>query len=81
MHKIINFRNQNKKEMEHQDIVESILKTVKSEVSVFVGEESSIQCPIEYESRVIEIARKFSQGLILGTQGKLPKSRNAKKKF
>ena len=66
--------------MENQQLVNSILETVKSEITSFVEEESSIQCPIEYEKRVIEIARKFSQGLILGTQGKLPKSRNSKKK-
>ena len=66
--------------MEKQQIVDSILETVRSEVLDFVEHESSITCPIEYELRVIEIARTMAKNLILGSQGSLPRSRNSKKK-
>ncbi len=67
--------------MENKQIVESILETVKEEIAQFVEHESEIKCPVAYETRVWEIARTISKNLILGTQGKLPKSRNLKKKF
>jgi len=66
--------------METNQIVDSILETVRDEMTTFVDQESSIKCPIEYETRVIEIARLMSLRLIQGAQGKLPKSRNGKKK-
>ena len=67
--------------MENQILIDSILETVKAEITDFVEQESSITCPIEYEKRLIEIGRKTTLNLLLGTQGKLPGSRNAKKKF
>ena len=63
-----------------EQVVDSILETVREELSVFVEQESQINCPIEYEMRVSKIAQIFAQNLIIGAQGKLPKSRNAKKK-
>ena len=66
--------------METNELVESILKTVKLEMSEFIELESDIQCPIEYETRVAAIARTLAKNLIIGAQGKLPKSRNGKKK-
>ena len=60
--------------METNKIVDSILETVKEEITLFVEQESSINCPIEYETRVINIARMMSQRLIQGAQGKVPKS-------
>ena len=67
--------------METKQLVDSILETVRAEISEFVEQESTIQCPIEYELRLLEIARNLAKNLLLGTQGDLPKSRNAKKKF
>lgn len=66
--------------METNQIVDSILETVRLEMMEFVEEESSIKCPIEYELKVLEIARTLARNLVLGTQGVVPKSRNAKKK-
>ena len=66
--------------MDTKQLVDSILETVRTEITEFVEQESSIQCAVEYEMRVIEIGRTISKNLILGTQGNLPKSRNAKKK-
>ena len=67
--------------METKQLVDSILETVRAEMTQFIEQESDIKCPIEYETRVLEIARTMSRNLILGSQGKLPKSRNSKKKF
>ena len=66
--------------METKQIVDSILENVRAEITQFVEKEPTIQCPIEYELRVLELARIFSRKLILETQGKIPKSRNSKKK-
>lgn len=66
--------------METKKLVDSILETVRAEMSVFIEQESTIKCPIEYEMRVMKIARLMSKNLIVGAQGKLPKSRNCKKK-
>lgn len=80
MHKILIFKHQKKNKMENQKLVDSILETVKVEITQFVEQESKIKCPVEYEVRVLEIGRTVSRNLILAAQGKLPKSRNSKKK-
>ena len=67
--------------METNQIVDSILETVRHEMVAFVDEESTIKCPIEYELKVLEIARTLARNLVLGTQRGEPKSRNSKKKF
>lgn len=66
--------------METKQLVDTILETVRAEMTAFIDHESKIKCPVEYETRVIEIARTLSRSLIQGSQGKLPKSRNGKKK-
>ena len=66
--------------MEKEQIVENILASLRSEVSAFVSEESDITDSIEYEERVLAISRKLARTLITQTKGKLPKSRNSKKK-
>ena len=67
--------------METKILVDSILETVRAEISEFVEQESAIKCPIEYETPLLAIARNVAKNLLLGTQGQLPKSRNSKKKF
>ena len=66
--------------METKQLVDAILETVRAEMTTFIEEESDIKCPVEYETRVIEIARTMSRNLIAVSQGTLPKSRNGKKK-
>jgi hypothetical protein len=66
--------------METKQIVDSILENVRAEITAFVENEPKIQCPVEYELKVIEIAKLFSKNLILTSQGKIPGSRNLKKK-
>lgn len=60
--------------------VDSILRSIRAEVDEFVSREQSITCPIEYEKQVLSIAMNFGRNLIQGSQGKLPSSRNLKKK-
>ena len=66
--------------MKDKQIVESILDTLREEVEEFVKKESEITDPIEYEEKVLALSRKFAKELIGQSQGKLPKSRNSKKK-
>lgn len=66
--------------METKQIVDSILENVRAEITQFVEKEPTIKCPIEYELKVLELARIFSRTLVLESQGELPKSRNFKKK-
>ena len=80
MHKNRILRYPKQIKMETKQLVDSILETVRAEMSSFIEQESEIKCPVEYETRVIEIARILSKNMILGSQGKLPKSRNGKKK-
>lgn len=65
--------------MKNKEIVDSILESMRAEVSQFVEDESKITSALEYEDRVVELSRKFASGVITGTQGKMPRSRNLKK--
>lgn len=67
--------------METKQVVESILETVRKEVTNFVETECQITSSIEYEEKVLEICRQFGRGLIEQSMGKMPKSRNSKKKY
>lgn len=62
-----------------KEIVDSILESMREELTQFVDEESQITSSLEYEERVLELSRKFAAGLITKSQGKMPKSRNSKK--
>ena len=66
--------------METKQIVTSILRTIEQELTDFINEQSQIDCPIEYEKRVISLARSYGQKVLQGSSGELPKSRNGKKK-
>ena len=67
--------------MKDKQLVESILDAIREEVEEFVKKESEITDPIEYEEKVLALSRKFAKELIGQSQGKLPKSRNSKKKY
>jgi hypothetical protein len=62
--------------METNQTVDFILEAVRAEISQFVEQEGDIKCPIEYEIRLLDIARSFAKTLLTETQGQLPKSRN-----
>jgi len=65
--------------MKSKEIVESILESMREEVTQFVEQESQITSSLEYEERVLELSKKFAADLIVKSQGKIPKSRNLKK--
>jgi hypothetical protein len=67
--------------MKNRVKIDRIIDSLRLEVSQFVEEESQITDAIEYEERVVELSKKFARNLTLHTQGKMPKSRNSKKKF
>ena len=66
--------------MEKKEIVDSILESMRLEVTEFVDKESKIKSSVEYEEEVLRISREFAHRLISKSMGKMPKSRNAKKK-
>ncbi len=63
-----------------KQLTDSILETVRQEVSEFLEVESKITSSVEYEEKVLSIAHKFARELIVKSAGNLPKSRNSKKK-
>jgi hypothetical protein len=65
--------------METKQIVDSILETVRAEVSDFVETHEQITSSTEYEERLLEIGKLFALGLLTKSIGTLPKSRNSKK--
>ena len=67
--------------MKDKQITELILDAMRKEVEEFIHKESEITDPVEYEEKVLALSRKFAKELIGKSQGKLPKSRNSKKKY
>jgi len=65
--------------MQTEEIVDSILSSLREEVRQFLEEESQITSSLAYEERVAELSKKFALDLIAKSQGQLPKSRNSKK--
>jgi hypothetical protein len=61
-------------------ILDSILRSCRTELITFLDQESSIKCPVEYELKLIEMSRNFARTVINESQGKIPKSRNKKKR-
>jgi len=66
--------------MENKELVNAIFESVRSELTDFVSEQSSITSSLEYEERVLALSRQFAQQVISQSMGKMPKSRNSKKK-
>jgi len=62
------------------ELTDEILESMGAEVDEFFATHEQIPTSIEYEEKVLEIARKFAANLISGGAGQLPKDRNAKKK-
>jgi len=61
-------------------LTDEVLEAMREEVNHFFATHEGITSSIEYEEKVLDIARKFAAGLISSGSGKLPKDRNAKKK-
>lgn len=67
--------------MNEKQLTDLILESMREEVSEFVKTHGEITSSTEYEERVLALSRKFARGLIGHSAGKLPKSRNSKKKY
>lgn len=65
--------------MKNKEIVDSILESIRSELSEFVDQQGEISSSLEYEERVLALSRKFANDVISKSQGKVPTSRNSKK--
>ncbi len=65
--------------MASKEIVDSILESIRDEVSEFVEKESKITSSLEYEEEVLRLSREFALKLISKGGQDLPKSRNSKK--
>lgn len=63
-----------------QALTDEVLEAMREEVNAFYATHDQITSSIEYEEKVLEVARKFASGLISAGAGKAPKDRNAKKK-
>jgi len=63
-----------------QLLTDEILESMRGEVNDFFATHEQIPTSLEYEEKVLEIARKFAAHLISGGAGQVPKDRNAKKK-
>ena len=67
--------------MENKRIANSILETVRAELAAFIEVEGQITSSKEYEEKLLTLCQHFGRAVIEQTQGQMPKSRNAKKKF
>ena len=67
--------------MEKEKLIQSILRNTEKELRLFFNEESNITCPVEYEKRVIKMARNHGQDIISFSRGSMPESRNSKKRY
>jgi hypothetical protein len=59
--------------------IEAILEKVRTHITEFVETHKEIQCPIEYETKLLEIGLSVSKDLMIHTAGKIPRSKNQKK--
>jgi len=63
-----------------QALTDEMLESIREEVNEFFATHDQITSSVEYEEKVLEVARKFAAGLISTGAGEAPKDRNAKKK-
>lgn len=66
--------------MEDQKRIDAILRMVRTKLETYVEQESNVTDPIEYEDRLLKMGNDFALEILRSSRGKLPKSRNQKKK-
>ena len=66
--------------MNKSEIKESILRTVNEEIDAWLASEPNIKDAFTYEQRLFEHSMRIGRSMLLNSQGKVPKDRNAKKK-
>jgi hypothetical protein len=66
-------------DMETKQIVDSILESMRAELTQFVEAQGNITSSLEYEERVVGLSKQFGAEVVCKSMGKMPKSRNSKK--
>jgi hypothetical protein len=61
--------------------LEIIMREMREEVEAFMAIEDQIKSGLEYEDRVIEIARSFGQKLLRGSSAVERRGKNSKKNW
>jgi len=66
--------------MEKQARIDSILRMIESKLHTYIDEQSETTDPIEYEDRLLELGNQVMLEVLKESRGKVPASRNGKKK-
>lgn len=67
--------------MEKQARIDSILRMIESKLHTYIDEQSTTTDPLEYEDRLLELGNQIMMDVLKESCGKVPMSRNGKKKF
>ncbi len=67
--------------MDKEQIKQSILITVEAEVDAWLEIEPKMTDAYEYEKDLFERTLRIGRSMLTNSRGKLPKDRNAKKKY
>ena len=67
--------------MKKEEIKQNILRLMSQEVDQWLEIQDKIEDGYEYEEKFLEASRKMSALLLTRSMGKIPGSRNQKKKF
>lgn len=66
--------------MEKQARIDSILRMIESQLHTYIDEQEKTTDPIEYEDRLLELGNQVMKDVLRESCGKIPASRNGKKK-
>lgn len=66
--------------MEKQARIDSILRMVEARLHTYIDKQSITTDPIEYEDRLLELGNQVMLEVLKESRGKVPASRNGKKK-
>lgn len=67
--------------MEKQSRVDSILRMIETKLHTYLDEQEKTTDPLEYEDRLLELGNQLMLDVLKESCGKVPASRNSKKKF
>ncbi len=68
--------------MENKELdLNSILKNSKAEIQTFFNNKDQIADAYEFERQIVDLSRKMTLELLQQAVGKVPRSKNQKKKF
>ncbi|NTS43114.1 hypothetical protein HRG84_19670 [Flavisolibacter sp. BT320] len=69
------------KEQERSRIKEAIMQRLSEEVDLWLDQEPTLTSGYDYETEFIGLGRRLNRIVLEESLGKVPKSRNGKKKF